>query len=252
MNDANARQTERLGGLCFTFALTLGVMSIGAPDLGVAFAIAISVAVGIGLMLRWRWLRWLVAATMLVDVGASLYDLAIGLRSAGDLAVLAIVNGVASSALIVWLSTCAIRILLDRAPPARSVTPRVAGAALATTMATNLLLLPFDANGGASLGFSSTGTTVFGFAGWPIVDGMLGLAGLALVLGSTRVAKHAATIVLVVAIAMPLIVVASEHELIGGIVPITFVPIYLAWWLRASIGDARATDHVGPPLPAVH
>jgi hypothetical protein len=242
MNGANARQTKRLGGLAFTFALTLGVMSISAPDLEVAIAIALGVAVGIGLMLCWRWLRWLVAAAMLVDVGASVYDLADWVRSNGDLPRLAIVNAVASSALLVWLSACAIRILLDRTPPVRSVTPRIAGAALAVTMATNLLLLPFDATGGASLGFSSAGTTVFGFVGWPIIDGVIGLAGLALLLGSMRIAKHAATIVLIVAIAMPLIIVATARfGFAGDVVSITFMPIYLAWWLRASIGDALRT-----------
>jgi hypothetical protein len=239
MNEANARQTIRIGGLCFAVAATFACISIGAIDPVMVAVIAGVVALGVALMFRWRAARWLAALGFAGVIAATLWQVA-RVAMALDLADTPpsmLANALASATLFVWLPLCAIRVLLDRPPPTRLVTPRIAGAVIVVAMATNIALLPAGVSGGLSLAFSSTGTTVWGFVGWQIVDGVLALAALGLLLGPRRIARHASTIVLIGAIAIPLIALDTGEHVLGSldVLAIEIVPIYLAWWLRASL-----------------
>ncbi|HEX4455588.1 MAG TPA: hypothetical protein VH143_32230 [Kofleriaceae bacterium] len=107
--------------------------------------------------------------------------------------------------------------------------------------ASNLALLPAGVPGAATLAFSSSGTAIWGFVGWQIIDAVIAVAGLGLLLGSRRIAKHAATILLIVAIALPMIAVAASVFAPYDLIALTVVPIYLAWWLRDAIAFFDAT-----------
>ena len=256
MEDHARRRVFRLGVLLTASAvgiLSLALSAPGGPRVhGVEalwlIAFGLIAVTGIGLMAQIRVAR---AVGMLVYLGLAgmcaweffearriLWPETWDLGSS-----LALANAFACSLLLAWLCIRAVLVLLGRARSGGLATARLTGGVLAVVAVHHLWLatqVDTGWTGAWSVSFSTNGTYLIGFVGWPIWHAAMLVAALALLAGPRRILSHAATaVMLLLALVVPLMLVAAlpanfqpPEVIILGVI---LLPIYLAWWLRDEL-----------------
>ncbi|HEX3760587.1 MAG TPA: hypothetical protein VHW23_17855 [Kofleriaceae bacterium] len=267
------RRTFRLGVLMLAFvAISLWLVLLGpvGRDVWPWVILGVIAVVAIGLMVHARIARAVVGLGVAACGAIAPHTLISELCAAAPLdgwtplAVLAIANAIATTALGVWLCVRAIQALLGRTWAPSLVTARLTGAVLAVAAANHLWLAAAVgarlglSDAGFSMGLSTHGAQLAGFVGWPLWHLALAAIGLMMLAGPRRLVALAATLLvgwsallvaLVVLTSVVGIVVLDAPRL--GMMLTTYAAFlaavfaYLAWWLRDEI---RRQDAAGTPF----
>ncbi len=257
------RGLARMGVLCIVFVVSMvAAMTIGAGffDAKVLLSAALMLAGGGGLVVGSRAARVLMGLLVLGGLVATPRSLvsSLSVASAGGWSaplVQMAANGVATTALAMWLCARGILVLGGKRFGAGVPTARIVGLSTLVIAATHLWAaawtgvasLTFGVDTSFSFRISALGVTLAGFPGWPLWHLVMLAASASLAFGPRRMLAAAATAMAVLLGCLVLLVFTtllflSARELwaFAPIVSAIASAAALAWWLRLAPGRARA------------
>ena len=238
------------GAALLTAFTTIAVADGERSPWWLVIAVMLEALTGVGLMFGSRVAGAFAALQLIVAGAGGLFSTISDLAAAGmSASALTLGNALASTTIIVWL--CAIAVVGLLAPQRRTtwLTIRVLGACLAVIAASHVVLatiVGFSAPlGSVSISLQLTGTTVWGFPGWPLWHAALAATSLVMALAPRSLLPRACSVLFALfAILAPLTLISLLASGLPGIQAVLMLlvwscllfPLYLLWWLRDNAG----------------